>query len=115
MVDDELLFIASATGEQGGYFHAYTKEIYPEAFWAPILEKAYAKVKGNYAALNGGFNSNVLRVLTGAPVGTHMLTKVNSENEAEAMFNRFRHFADQNYIMALGTQSGNSDQEYNSC
>ena len=38
--------------------------------WAPILEKAWAKVKGNYEMTEGGFTVSGLRAVTGAPVST---------------------------------------------
>lgn len=36
--------------------------------WAPLIEKAWAKVKGTYLQTDGGFNANGLRSITGAPV-----------------------------------------------
>jgi hypothetical protein len=36
--------------------------------WAPILEKAWAKVKGSYENASGGHLPGSLRMLTGAPV-----------------------------------------------
>ena len=38
------------------------------AYWAVILEKAFAKVFINYSNLNGGLAPEALRVLTGAPI-----------------------------------------------
>ena len=36
--------------------------------WVPILEKAWAKVKGSYETSNGGYITNGFRTLVGAPV-----------------------------------------------
>lgn len=36
--------------------------------WAAILEKAWAKVKGNYLIADGGLVENGLHALTGVPV-----------------------------------------------
>jgi len=37
--------------------------------WAPVLEKAWAKIKGSYAiAGSGGFTSNGMRAILGVPV-----------------------------------------------
>jgi hypothetical protein len=39
------------------------------AMWAPVLEKAWAKIKGSYAiAGSGGFTSNGMRAILGVPV-----------------------------------------------
>ena len=39
------------------------------AMWAPVLEKAWAKVKGSYAiAGNGGLTANGMRAILGVPV-----------------------------------------------
>jgi hypothetical protein len=43
------------------------------AMWGPILEKAWAKVKGNYAQANGGFVVSGMRTLTGVPTFTYFL------------------------------------------
>ena len=36
--------------------------------WMPILEKAWAKLKGSYEMADGGLLENGLRMLTGVPV-----------------------------------------------
>jgi hypothetical protein len=36
--------------------------------WAPILEKGWAKVKGDYESADGGFNVSGLRAVVGSPV-----------------------------------------------
>jgi len=36
--------------------------------WPPILEKAWAKVKGSYETSSGGFLATGLRALVGSPV-----------------------------------------------
>jgi calpain-12 len=40
-------------------------------WWAPILEKAYAKMHQNYVRLSGGLSFESLRTLTGMPVIPH--------------------------------------------
>jgi calpain-15 len=38
--------------------------------WAPIIDKAWAKVKGSYMNSNAGMSANALRFMTGAPTIT---------------------------------------------
>ena len=48
--------------------------------WVLLLEKAYAKIYGNYEILEGGFSNVVFRELTGAPcikMNTFKYEKVN--------------------------------------
>ena len=37
------------------------------ALWVPLLEKAWAKVNGNYEIIEGGWTHEAMRFLTGAP------------------------------------------------
>lgn len=61
VVDDQLPFgsdgklLFGNTGTDGG-------------LWGPILEKAFAKLSGNYEYISGGWVDESLRLLTGAPV-----------------------------------------------
>jgi len=76
-VDDELLWYngVDSTGNRMLYF---TKDATYAAFWAPILEKAWAKVVGNYAQANGGFIITGARVLTGVPGFTYSAAKLGT-------------------------------------
>jgi len=47
--------------------------------WAPILEKAWAKVKGNYGGTRGGHVINGLRVLTGIPIFMYRTSQIRDE------------------------------------
>lgn len=38
-----------------------------KSLWGPIVEKAWAKIKGNYAAADLGLLKNGIRAITGAP------------------------------------------------
>ena len=42
------------------------------AWWAPILEKAVAKMYQNYVRLSGGMSNEAMRLLTGMPVILHL-------------------------------------------
>ena len=41
------------------------------ALWSVILEKAWAKIGGNYELSNGGYLESGLRSVTGVPVFTY--------------------------------------------
>ena len=41
-----------------------------KSLWAPLLEKAFAKMHGNYEAIVGGFSPAAIYQLTGAPFQT---------------------------------------------
>ena len=64
-VDDQFLFHK----ELDNLRYAYVSN----SLWPAILEKAMAKVKGNYENLDGGLPANMLRFLTGAPVFTYKM------------------------------------------
>jgi hypothetical protein len=68
-VDDNLLFYKSAGGEN----LLYAKNNLDTAMWVPVLEKAWAKAKGSYEQINGGYLQNGLKALTGVPVFSYSL------------------------------------------
>ena len=45
---------------------AFTKSL-DGAIWAMVIEKAIAKIYGNYKSIAGGFSRTTLRTLCGAP------------------------------------------------
>jgi len=48
--------------------------------WAPILEKAWAKIKGSYSSsADPGYVQNGLRAITGIPVFTYDTSDLISE------------------------------------
>ena len=82
--------------------------------WAPILEKAWAKVKGNYEASEGGFVVSGLRAITGAPVFTYDTASIGVDVSEEAVYNLFVAANDAEYPMGAGT-TGGSDTGRNDC
>jgi len=54
--------------------------------WGPIIEKAYAKVKGNYLNAEGGVVENSIRALTGIPVFRYLTTDIQNQTAADTMW-----------------------------
>ena len=53
--------------------------------WAPLLEKAWAKVKGTFSGGAGGFMTTGIRAITGAPVKQIKLGSLSS-SEVDSLF-----------------------------
>jgi hypothetical protein len=51
--------------------------------WSVLVEKAWAKVAGNYELANGGYLETGLRSLTGVPVFSYQGEDVVSDTDAQ--------------------------------
>lgn len=49
----------------------FAKQSPSGGLWAPFLEKAWAKLNGNYEIVEGGWGHEVLRFITGAPTESY--------------------------------------------
>lgn len=85
-------------------------QIMDDIVWPALLEKAFAKVKGSYAAANGGFVETGIRSLTGAPVFTYYAGDMTDDE----LFSSMKEANDLDYIMGAGTY-GLSDSYTNDC
>ena len=64
----------------------YLRSNSPNEFWAPLLEKAYAKFYGSYAAIEGGVSIDAAVDFTG---GIPQIVKINhnmDEEEKQSLF-----------------------------
>jgi calpain-15 len=71
--------------------------------WPAIIEKAYAKVHGSYSRLSGGFISEALYDLTGAPIERIHFHK---EFDYDQLFARLLSFASAGFLMGIATSAG---------
>jgi hypothetical protein len=86
-----------------------------KSMWAAILEKAWAKVRGNYVSANGGIQMNALHMLTGVPVYNYGTSTITDTAGAEAAYARILAADAAGYIMTAGTAGGGNDQVSNAC
>ena len=85
-----------------------------EGIWAAILEKAWAKVNGNYDVTSGGWMNEAVGFLTGVPSLGWSNTDANTVNSTGVnAWNIIKPATDANYIMtaSVGNKCG-SDSSY---
>ena len=83
--------------------------------WAAILEKTWAKIKGNYINADGGLIENGLHSLTGVPVFRYDAADISDANVAANFFRLLIAADAANYIMGAGTAGNGNNQILNSC
>lgn len=112
-IDDKLFWYTSGSNK---YLKFNQPDSTNKIMWASILEKAWAKVKGNYESSEGGFTVSGLRSITGAPVFTYKVSDIGTSSglSLDATFDLFKAANDANYPMGAGT-SGGSDTGRNDC
>lgn len=83
--------------------------------WGALLEKAWAKVKGNYDNIDGGFVNTGMRALAGVPVFSYKKTDYQTDAKITELYNILKAADDANYVIGFGTDGNGNDQENNSC
>jgi len=96
-IDDRIAFKQGATSTQ-------TVPLFADigvdgALWAPLLEKAWAKLHGNYERTAAGWQHEALRVVSGAPSYDYLTSKYEADEIWELLDEADR----KNYIMGAGT------------
>ena len=54
--------------------------------WIPLLEKAYAKMAGNYEKISRGWMAESMRIFTGAPSHRFQINRFSLEDLWDLMF-----------------------------
>ena len=93
-VDDEFLF-------EKKYDNLRFSKYRPESntLWVPIIEKAFAKLRGNYDNVIAGNPANALRLLTGVPV--YEFSTFNTT--LESIWFHIQHATQMSYLMTAET------------
>jgi Calpain family cysteine protease len=76
--------------------------------WCSLVEKAFAKYFGGYAAIEGRYPGSALQGLTGGDTKMLLTTKVSKDE----LWSRIREYDKDNWIMGCSTE-GSSDREIN--
>jgi hypothetical protein len=87
------------------------------AMWAPILEKAWAKVKGGYEDAEGGFIQTGLRSLLGCPIFSYGVASIGTSDgpaDLDEVWSMLSSADASDYPMGAGT-AGTSDAYTNAC
>ena len=67
--------------------------------WGSVLEKAWAKVRGNYVRANGDTVENGISALTGVPVMSYKASNIETTADLTAAWNLMKAGEDAQYIM----------------
>lgn len=86
-IDDNLPFVSGNP--------IFSKRSGDGDFWVAFLEKAIAKMMGNYEKIGGGWQAETWRIYNGAPTRFYMMSSINNDaNQAwntisDALYNGF--------------------------
>lgn len=86
------------------------------AIWGPLMEKAWAKVKGNYMNAHFDLSANGIRALTGVPVFDYYSDDFSADNDAwEDMWEQILEADKAGYIMSASSNGMAGEYLVNGC
>lgn len=88
---------------------------YSGAMWAPLVEKAWAKIGGNYELSNGGYLENGLRSVAGVPVFTYWGSDFQTLEEAQTLWTTMKAADEIDYLMSAAVYYSDFSSDTNSC
>lgn len=102
-VDDHIL-----TWSQNSDDPVYAGAASDGAMWMPILEKAAAKLFGNFEMISGGWMGPAIQTLTGAPFYEY----IHGNTSADVLWNDLNERVAAGWMVTAGTPTGpGTDQE----
>ena len=96
-VDDQLPFVWE--GPDG---LSYSEPANDGSLWMPILQKAAAKLYGNYEMLSGGAIGPTVQMLTGAPAFYHS----HSDYSVDDLWDMIKQKIDSKWMVTCGSPFG---------
>lgn len=111
-IDDYLFTFEDNTGQTRLMYGFQSED--GRSVWGAILEKAWAKVKGNYLNSAWGFNQNGLRVLTGLPVFGYR-AGMGDMNNMGAIWQMLEMADEKNFVKSIATAGQGDDSVANGC
>lgn len=87
-----------------GYRPEFAQMGNDQSIWVAILEKAFAKLHGNYAHLAGGSSNMAMQNIIGGPVGTRDHKQDNAtEEDINALFTELQAMDNANHMFTAGS------------
>jgi hypothetical protein len=87
-------------------YPAFVDSSQGKEFWALLLEKAFAKLHGSYAAIEGGWMCEGFMDLSGGLGETHAIADVKADWDNGTFFDKLKGWLDNGYLLGCGSTSG---------
>jgi calpain-5 len=83
--------------------------------WSTIIEKAWAKIAGNYELANGGYLESGLRSMTGVPVFTYWGDDILNTTASAKLWATMKAADDVGYLLSAAVYQTDTSSVKNQC